>query len=331
MPYTFDPAICEACPFGYCFEDRRNNPVSGRKTKFRVLQRNAISCTFQSIVPGSLRDSSTSLTFDDYLRQFALNVKQAGHKFLGEVFTLEGSALAKVEGDVLEILEGSLLWNAAVTWNRFMASGSWESQVLRCPEHLKPDSLQQIAIVKLPRGYDATQLFSREARLQISELEQRLSKNGQHLKLSAPDFVGVRIPATTVEAVFSTPIENLHTANVATLEQAYRILEGRISAGDLLFALAVKRTMRSDRLYQPLYEANVLKFLVQGILKQPGFRFYAHAVSIEGADVQGHYHAPSIFSLMNGEAPHRAIDRLFVTNIPSELGQAILNELPALT
>ena len=330
MPYLFDPTICDACPFGYCFEDRRNNPIPGRKTKFRILQRNAITCTFQDVVPGSLSDSSANKTFDDYLRQFALNVKQAGHKFCGDVFTIEGSALAKVEGDVLEILEGSLFWNAAATWNRFMASGGWESHSLQCPASLKPDPLQQIAIVKLPRGYDTTQLFSPTARVQISKLEQRLSQNGQHLKLSAPDFVGVRIPTKIVGEVFSRPIKNLNPANIATVEQSYRLLEGRISAGDLLFALAVKRTMRSDRLYQPLYEANVLKYLVQGILKQPGFRFYAHAVSIEGADVQGHYQAPSIFSLMADDIPNRAVDRLFVTNTPSILGQAILNELPAL-
>lgn len=331
MPYIFTPEVCAKCPFGYCFEDRRNNPIPGRDTKFRVLQRNAISCTFQTFAPGSANDFVPGLTFDEYITQFTDNINQAGSLIIGNEFKIEKGAFAKVHGDVLEILEGAALWNAAVVWNNFMRTGEWSSRSLQPPENIRAEPQQLLAIIKLPRGYDATQLFSHEARLRIRQLEERLAEQGQILKLSAPDIVGVRLPNRETLELFSTPIENLSAENINRVETSYRLLEAQITAGDLLFAIAVKRTMRSDRLYQPLYEANVLKYLLHGVLGQTGFRFFVHAVSIEGADVEGHYMAPSIYSLLGQEVSELAVDRLFATDHPTQLAQEILNEFPALT
>src|ERR1044072_111106 len=331
MPYTFDPSICDKCPFGYCFEDRRSNPVRGRKTQFRVLQRNATACTFQDFAPGSSKDFLPGLTFDEYLTQFKNNVNSAGTKFLGSVFKIEGSAFAKVEGDILENLEAAALGNAAAVWNNYMASGNWVSRSLLQPKGAHPDESQRLAIVKMARGYDATRLFTREARAQIAALEATLEAQGTQLKLSAPDIVGVRLPEGVNVSTFSTPIENLSVENISRIETSFRLLEGRISAADFLFALAIKRTMRSDRLYQPLYEANVLKYLIHGLLGQPGFRFYAHALSIEGADVTGHYRAASLYSLIGKKKPERAVDKLIASNSPTEVAQLLLNELPLLT
>ena len=332
MPYLHEPTMCDVCPeANRCFEDRRTNPVRGRNTKFRVLQRNAMACTFQEFAPGSSNDFLPGLTFDEYLSQFSANVKSAGTKFIGGDFKIEGSALAKVEGDVLELLEGVALWNAAANWNNYMISGQWASRSLLQPKNSQPDPRQQLAIIKMPRGYDATRLFTSGARKRIEDLERDLESKGTELKLSAPDIVGVRLPPTSSFTDFSRPIENLSIANIDKVETSYRLVEGRITEADLLFALAIKRTMRSDRLYQPLYEANVLKYLIHGLLRQPGFRFYAHAVSIEGADVAGHYRAASLYSLLSKSQPERAVDELIVSKSPTEAAQKILTDLPRLT
>lgn len=331
MPYTFDPNICDRCPFGYCFEDRRNNPVRGRKTQFRVLQRNATACTFQDFAPGSSNDFLPGLTFDQYLTQFKNNVKSAGGKFLGEAFEIKDSAFAKVEGDILENLEAAALWNAAAVWNSYMRSEQWISRSLHRPDAAYPDKRQMLAIVKMPRGYDATRLYSSEARAQITALQEHLKAHEAQLTLSAPDIIGVRLPEGADVATFITPVENLNVENISRIETSYRLLEGQISDADFLFALAIKRTMRSDRLYQPLYEANILKYLIHGLLGQPGFKFYAHALSIEGADVAGHYRAASLYSLLRKETPERAVDRLIVSNNPTEVAQILLNEVPLLT
>jgi hypothetical protein len=59
------------------------------------------------------------------------------------------------------------------------------------------------------------------------------------------------------------------------------LLEDKIESTGFLFAIAVKRTTRSDRLYQPLFEANVLKYLIEVVLRGPAFRFYAHLNSFD--------------------------------------------------
>ncbi len=51
-------------------------------------------------------------------------------------------ALAKVEGDVFELLHAAALWNAAATWNHFMESGTWNSVRLKCPDSAVPSFLQ---------------------------------------------------------------------------------------------------------------------------------------------------------------------------------------------
>src|SRR5882672_7281665 len=43
-------------------------------------------------------------------------------------------------------------------------------------------------------------------------------------------------------------------------------VEGTLDESSFLLAVAVKRSTRSDRLYQPLFEANVLKYLIVHVL-----------------------------------------------------------------
>lgn len=59
-------------------------------------------------------------------------------------------------------------------------------------------------------------------------------------------------------------------------ERAYLPLEGTVEAHGFLLAVAVKRSTRSDRLYQPLFEANVLKYLIEYVLRGAAFRFHVH-------------------------------------------------------
>lgn len=337
MPYNFDPNVCKNCPFGLCFEDRRENPIPGRKTSFRLRQQAAIPCTFQEFVPGLKDGDLTNLRFDEYLIQLRNNVKQAGDLLVGKDFSIDSNALRKVEGDVFELLIAAVLWNVSVDWNLYMESGQWES-CLRCPLNAHPKANSKVAIVKLPRGYDTTRLFTTSARQAISVLENLLRNHDMILDLSSPDIVGIRLPETIPDSrmlfpitpdyrFFSLPINNFNEANLEKIESAYQRLEGKLSGKDLLFALAIKHTMRSDRLYQPLFEANVLKYLVQEVLGEKAFKFYVYAESVEGANVAGRYKAASLVSLIEKRTPQRAIDSLLVSNRPFELAQRILNDL----
>ena len=71
-------------------------------------------------------------------------------------------------------------------------------------------------------------------------------------------------------------------------------LEGR----HFLFAIAVKTSTRSDRLYQALFEANVLKYILGYVLRGPAIRFHAHLETFANADVVGRYKAASMTSLL---------------------------------
>jgi len=70
------------------------------------------------------------------------------------------------------------------------------------------------------------------------------------LGLSSPDIVGIRIPDPMPPefAPFLKPLPNLAEARLI-LEQMYQHLEGTLEGRSFLFAIAVKRTTRSDRLY----------------------------------------------------------------------------------
>jgi hypothetical protein len=150
------------------------------------------------------------------------------------------------------------------------------------------------------------------------------------LKLSSPDIVGVRVPDPMPEAFqqFLEPLPNLDRQNRFKLEHAYRAIEGTIEGRNYLFAIAVKTSTRSDRLYQPLFEANVLKFLIGFVLRGAQLRFHVHMETFEGARVQQAYTAASLYSLMLGGAANRAVDHLYQAIGPRDTAQRVLNTFP---
>jgi hypothetical protein len=184
--------------------------------------------------------------------------------------------------------------------------------------------------VKLPRGYDATRLFRPEVRATIKAHESALKLRGMELGLSSPDIVGVRLPHPLPDGLqaFLSPVPNLLEPSLNLLESAHRLLEDKIEATGFLLAIAVKRTTRSDRLYQPLFESNVLKYLIEFVLRGAAFRFYAHLGSLEGADVTGRYKAASLVSLIRGGTPEPVVNSLYHAVRPSEAAQSVLNDFP---
>ncbi len=331
MPFSFDhSAVCPSCPHGICFEDRRFNPVRGRDTKFRFRQHVAMNCTFGTFMPGSDNDPDPDRTYQTYLDAFRSNALTAGARLFGDVFNVKDSAIVKVEGDVFELLEAGVFWNAAAAWNRFMDGGVWDSTAFTQPTGAVPTPTRKVAIVKLPRGYDATKLFKPEVRSSIQAFEHALQLRGMELGLSSPDIVGVRLPhpLPTTMRRFLSPVDNLDSTNLPLLEEGYRLLEDSIESYGFLLAIAVKRTTRSDRLYQPLFEANILKYLIENVLRGAAFRFYAHLNSFEGADVEGHYKAASLISLIRGGTPSKAVDSLYLALCPRASAQSILDDLP---
>jgi Cfr10I/Bse634I restriction endonuclease len=289
-----------------------------------------MQCTLGTFMPGTDNDPNPASTFGDSLNQLRANAIAAGNLLFGGTFALTGPQLAKVEGDVFELMEAGAIWNAFAAWNQHMDGSRWSSRAFTVPPGTVPTPSRKAAAVKLPRGYDSTRLFKPDVRSRIQAHEAALQLRGMELGLSSPDIVGIRIPDPMPPAFapFLQPLPNLGDTARQLLEGIHQNLEGALEGRSFLFAIAVKRTTRSDRLYQPLFEANILKYLIEEVLRGAAFRFHVHMGSFEDADVARHYNAASLVSLLRGGEPVKAVTSTLLAERPRDVAQAILNDLP---
>lgn len=341
MPFRFgddgtpeaQSGVCIACHAAgtSCLVDTRGGGIKGRQTEFQVTQARMMDCAFGEFVPGSDGDPDPGRAFKDYREQAKSNTRVAGQILWQDGFKLSAQQLAKVDGDVYEMMEAAALWNAAAAWNIFMDTGVWTSSVFTQPAHAVPTPTRKVAIVKMARGADTTKLLSPAARSEYHAFETALQRRGMELKLSTPDILGLRIPdpAPPGFEAFLSPLPNLAIASQEHLETAWRLIQGTLEGRHFLFAIAVKTSTRSDRLYQALFEANVLKYILGYVLRGPAIRFHAHLETFANADVVGRYKAASMTSLLAGGVPSKAVDELYLALNPRETAQKILDELPS--
>lgn len=321
---------CHASGKG-CISDRRLDPVKGRKTEFQLLQQRMLDCALDTFVPGTDGDPDPERPFKFYRERADGNSMRAGAAIWEGAFRASPQQRAKVDGDIYEILEAAALWNAAATWNRFMDTGEWNSAVFTQPPNAICTPKRKVAIVKMSRGADTTQLLNDSARAEYRAFEEALRGRDMELKLSTPDILGLRMPDPMPPGfeIFMSPLPDLREVNQQILENAWKSIRNTLEGRHFLFAIAVKTSTRSDRLYQALFEANVLKYILGYVLRGPAIRFHAHLETFEAADVVGRYRAASMTSLLAGGTPSRAVDNLYKALSPRDTAQMILNELPS--
>lgn len=341
MPFTFPPdadpngqkSVCAACLArgSGCLEDTRGGKIRGRGTKFRITQQRVMDCALGGFVPGTDGDPDPTRLSSAYRSQAVRNTEAAGRVGWADEFELTAAQKGKVDGDIYEMMEAAALWNAAAAWNSFMDTGTWKSAAFTLPPQALPCPARKVAIVKMARGADTTLLLSPKARAEYEAFSAALKLKGMELKLSTPDILGVRVPDPTPPgfAPFLTPVPNLTFASQDIIETAWQNIQGTLEGRHFLFAIAIKTSVRSDRLYQALFEANVLKYILGYVLRGPAIRFHAHMESFEGADVVGRYSAASMTSLLAGGTPTKAIDDTYCALSPRDAAQRILDELPA--
>lgn len=340
MPFTFPLAphddsqenVCIACNTAGrgCLIDTRGGAIRGRDTKFQITQRRVMDCALDAFVPGTDSDPDPTRTFAEYRQQAYSNVGNAGRAIWPKVFELTASQKAKVDGDIYETLEAAALWNAGAVWNMFMDTGEWVSDVFTQPANAVPSPARKVAIVKMARGADTTLLLNEKARAEYKAFEAALQARGMELKLSTPDILGLRIPDPIPEGFyrFLSPLPDLTYLHQDVLDTAWQGIQGTLEGRHFLFAIAVKTSTRSDRLYQALFEANVLKYILGYVLRGPAIRFHAHLETFANADVVGRYKAASMTSLLAGGTPTKAIDETYLALSPRDTAQHILNQLP---
>ena len=340
MPFQFPPdpdpkgqtiacAACHASGMG-CLIDVRGGGIKGRNTEFQLKQAKVMDCAFDAFVPGADGDPNPARPYAEYRKQAYANVERAGEIIWPAAFQLSAGQKGKVDGDVYEMMEAAALWNAVACWNDFMNTGKWSSSVFKQPVAAIPSPARKVAIVKMARGADTTKLLNEKARSEYRAFEVALQQKGMELRLSTPDILGLRIPEPMPPGFqqFMTPLSDLSYASQQRLELAWVGIQDTLEGRHFLFAIAVKTSTRSDQLYQALFEANVLKYILGYVLRGPAIKFYAHLETFANADVVGRYRAASMTSLLAGGTPNKAIDETYQALSPRDTAQRILDDLP---
>jgi hypothetical protein len=346
VPYQFSRVTTSTLPVEQrCVQDLRLAPVRNRRTQFRLLQQNMLAYTFDSFVPGFAASTVLNDTpFADVVQKPIDNASEEGLLLFGADYKVEANARAKVAGDIFEVVTHAVFWNMAARWNAYMSGDQWNTQPRFPRPAVRRDPARQIAVLNLPRGYDWVKLLVPGAQQSIDDIRSILGdRHGLALPTSTPDIAVVVLPeAERNDPSWRRELPNLTAPAQNVLRNAYVRLEGRIEPGELIFALAVKRSLRSDRLYQPLYEANVMQLLLEGFLGAPRVEFEVQTLSLEGTAAQDIYRAASLYavaieqqSLTPGalvdpdavSAMHRAVRDLYIPDSARHLAQRLLDFL----
>lgn len=314
MPFEFSAQLLGTLPTDeLLIEDRRNNPVRGRTTRFRLLQANALAYTFVDGIPGFSTPGINALPFHQLVARPSANMIAEGTTRFGGDFEATGNQVAKVDGDVFETVIAAIHWNAAALWNSRMRGNDWQTQPRYPRPTTGPDVRRQVAALSLPRGYDWVRLLTPEARQVIQDLRDRIAIDGLGLPTSTPDLLIVDLPrAMEAMTEFTRPLPDLGRPSQRRLYDAHQAFEGQVRPDGFVLAMAVKKSLRSDRLYQPLYEANIMQLLLEGQLGAPRVEFEVHTLADAGTAARETYGAASLAAIATGAAiRHRAVRELY--------------------
>ena len=333
MPYQFSQVTTAAlAPSEQLVMDLRNAPIRNRTTKFRLMTQNILSYTFDEWIPGFSKSHVYNTTDMRALVQQGINnADDEGHLRFAQDYTAMGNAKAKVLGDLYETLTSAMLWNASAMWNQYMHTGKWDGGYARYPKpRTSPHPAKQVAVLNLPRGYDWVKLLNAEAIKCIQEVRAPLAEKQLTIPTSTPDIAVVILPdeAARADEAWETPLDNLRLPQQAVLSSAYAGLAGRIEPHELILAIAAKRSLRSDRLYQPLYEANVMQLLLEHFLGAPRVDFEVHTLSVEGVAAADIYAAATIYAVATGSPNiHRSVRELYIPDTPKPFVQRFIDFL----
>ncbi|RZU21753.1 Cfr10I/Bse634I family restriction endonuclease [Streptomyces sp. BK239] len=336
MPFAFSQVETKALKEeDRCITDLRDAPIRNRTTKFRLAQQNMLAYTFPSFIPGFAAAGINNMPYAEIISRPLENAKDEGKLLYDVDFSVSSSAEAKVAGDIFEIVSSAVMWNAAAWWNRYMIGGAWGVTPRYAKPKTQPSPSRQVAVLNLPRDYDWVQLLVPEARDKISEIRNGLGDKSLGLPTSTPDLAVVVVPEELRGLdLWSTPLPNLNHPAQSELREAHKLVQGRIEPGEIILAVAFKKSLRSDRLYQPLYEANVMQLLLEGRLGAPRVEFEVHTLAPEGTDAFNTYTAASLYAVAEDRPDiHRAVRELYIPATASDMVQRLfgfLNERMAL-
>jgi hypothetical protein len=328
VPFVFSPVTTQALSIAdRCVLDVRNAPIRNRKTKFRLAQQNMLAYTFADFIPGfSPSHVHNTMPYKDLVDQPQKNADDEGQLFFNGDYDVSGSARAKVAGDIFELVSVAVMWNIAARWNRYMTGQAWPARSGYPKPTAARDPGRQVGVLNLNSGYDWVDLLTPDATAEITRLRDELAASHLRLPTSTPDLAVVVLPEECRDDdKWRTDVPNLSKPSQALLQQAYRSAQNRIEPGEILLAVALKRSLRSDRLYQPLYEANIMQLLLEGHLSAPQVEFEVHTLDHFGTDARNTYDAASLYSVLAPErTKHKAVRELYKPANAQDLAKRLL-------
>ena len=228
-PHFAANAECVACPYSTpCV-----TVPPGKQKGHRITADSALDCIYRGLAPdGSVRQILDMLQEQVRTAADARYGGGTGDKLTG--------GLANVRGDWLEQVLGLLLWNIVAD-----------------------SHFGNTAIVKLPNAtiLPFLGLYSPQAQGYLEDLFASLKTQDISLTMSNPDFVCVTNLPEEIAASFRTPLKMGKEA-ASTMASAWELLRGICDPFSVPFVLAVKSSIRPDRRYQIVHEANTVKALV---------------------------------------------------------------------
>ncbi len=324
MPYDVpNESSCKRCAYGTCvsYIREQSKRMKDRDTLYRIAQAVGMSCSFDAWIPGFNSEAPATTRLIDYAERVVANAKKAGAilekmspNHFGNVeapFIITAGQSGKVRGDVFEMLCRAILWNCATAVRRERhrpPAGFILPAALRGPAIKR-----KLALLTLGDNYDLKKLLEPKSRKRLREFEQSLHARGTSVSYSTPDVVCVDITELpdSEKSTFDGFITTLDPGNQRKLSMARQMLENKVRAADLLFAAGIKTSLRSDRMYQFLYEANSWKFLWARAFGIPPPNYYVLTSQVFGAD-PAKLSSVDFSSMVGGPGQaRRAIDGVF--------------------
>jgi hypothetical protein len=332
MPFELNPKKdCLNCKYGKCvsYIREQSKRMKDRDTQYRLAQKSSMACTYDKGIPGLSAMFSGSIPLNEYVNRCISNGVLAGQyieadepEHFGEVetsFSLTSGQIGKVRGDIFETLVRAILWNSCSYMNKnnnYSAPNVFN----------KFDSEDIYGAITLGDNYDLKKLFTPASAKIFRDFENQLEKNGTSFCYSTPDVIVFKCKDKAMGDFFSQEIHNLSISNQDLLATSRSQIEGKLNPEDIVLAAGIKTSIRSDRMYQLLFEANAWKAIWRVIYGVEPSKYYSLIGQSYGADPKK---LNSIeFTSLNGKIT-KAIDGLIHISTPDALINWFVNAFDA--
>jgi hypothetical protein len=288
--------------------------MKDRDTQYRLAQNAAMSCAFDTWIPGGANDQWNGReSFKGYINRMIDNARNSGayiEKHIPHVFGkteipffLTEAQLGKVRGDTFETIARAVLWNC-------------------CSDYSRRNPAAPVGVLSLGDNYDLRRLFTPASGRRLIDFTDTLATRGLNLSYSTPDLIFVDLTGLgcITKKYFESPILDLSLTSQARMTSARSALEYNIEPNKVVLACGLKTSIRSDRMFQFLFEANAWKYIWRRVLGVTPCPYHSLTSQTFGAD-PARLNSIDFSSIGDASDASKAIDVVTTIDSPQCLKQ----------